>query len=109
MVAAPYRDSLAVIVVQVPKAKATQWCKSKGVKVCRSLRRRASLSCSKVSRDTPSVALVTLSDPERLMAVGLVQAIPYFETSAKDATRVEAAFVEAAQLALQQTSHEKDE
>ena len=38
-----------------------------------------------------------------------IQAIPYFETSAKDATRVEAAFLEAAQLALQQTSHEKDE
>ena len=37
------------------------------------------------------------------------KAIPYFETSAKDATRVEAAFLEAAQLALQQTSQEKDE
>lgn len=38
------------------------------------------------------------------------QPIPYFETSAKDATRVEAAFLEAAQLALQQTAtQEKDD
>ncbi len=38
------------------------------------------------------------------------QPIPHFETSAKDATRVEAAFLEAAQLALQQTStQDKDE
>lgn len=37
------------------------------------------------------------------------KAIPYFETSAKDATRVEAAFLEAAQLALAQVSQEKDE
>lgn len=37
------------------------------------------------------------------------KAIPYFETSAKDATRVEAAFLEAAQLALAQTKNEKDE
>lgn len=35
--------------------------------------------------------------------------LPYFETSAKDATRVEAAFLEAAQLALEQVSQEKDE
>jgi hypothetical protein len=39
----------------------------------------------------------------------LPQPIPFFETSAKEATRVEAAFLEAAQLALQQTSQEKDE
>jgi hypothetical protein len=36
------------------------------------------------------------------------QAMPYFETSAKDATRVETAFLEAATLALQQTSNDKD-
>ncbi|TFJ84825.1 hypothetical protein NSK_003857 [Nannochloropsis salina CCMP1776] len=35
--------------------------------------------------------------------------LPYFETSAKDATRVEAAFLEAAQLALEQVSQEKDD
>jgi len=37
------------------------------------------------------------------------KAIPYFETSAKDATRVEGAFLEAAQLALARVSQEKDE
>jgi len=36
------------------------------------------------------------------------KALPYFETSAKDATRVEAAFLEAAQLALGQVSKEKE-
>lgn len=41
---------------------------------------------------------------------GRRQPIPYFETSAKDATRVEGAFLEAAQLALQQTAtQDKDE
>lgn len=51
----------------VPKAKAMQWCKSKGAKP-----------------------------------------IPYFETSAKDATKVEAAFLEAAQTALLQDNSEAD-
>lgn len=36
------------------------------------------------------------------------KAIPYFETSAKDATKVEAAFLEAAQAALRQDSAESD-
>lgn len=48
---------------RVPKAKATQWCKSKGSK-----------------------------------------SIPHYETSAKDAIKVEAAFLEAAQMALHQES-----
>lgn len=34
--------------------------------------------------------------------------IPYFETSAKEATKVEAAFLEAAQLALHQDTSEND-
>lgn len=34
--------------------------------------------------------------------------IPYFETSAKDATKVEAAFLEAAQSALHQDTSESD-
>jgi Ras-related protein Rab-7A len=34
--------------------------------------------------------------------------IPYFETSAKDATKVEAAFLEAAQAALHQEAAEND-
>ena len=51
----------------MPKAKATQWCKSKGPKP-----------------------------------------IPYFETSAKDAIKVEVAFLEAAQMALNQETADND-
>eukprot|EP01041_Mallomonas_annulata_P012488 gene12488-26291_t len=52
---------------RVPRAKATQWCKSKG------------------------------PNP-----------IPYFETSAKDAIKVESAFLEVAQMALHQESADND-
>lgn len=52
---------------RVPKAKATQWCKSKGPKP-----------------------------------------IPYFETSAKEAIKVDAAFLEAIQMALSKETNEND-
>ena len=85
----------------MPKQKALQWTKSKGPKV----RSSTHIYTSNPLYEPPSHPHTHIHLNKHTHA----QPIPYFETSAKDATRVEAAFLEAAQLALQQTSQEKDE
>lgn len=98
---------------KVPKQKALQWAKSKGPNVSTG----AAELCvgGREYTNAHICAPPCLTHPyafplPHCRRYPEPQTIPYFETSAKDATRVEGAFLEAAQLALQQTAtQDKDE